>query len=156
MSRYLLDTHTLIWWLNGSPQLPQPIRAGLDQAELIHVSAASITDAYHLTRKRRDGLTMEQWRALVDQLLDWPDDLIPLELEPITADVALLAALLREMTGITDPADLYLAATAARLRLPLVSRDEELTSWDGLGGVLEVRWESPTATSTWAWPTSTR
>lgn len=43
MTRLLLDTHLLLWWLNGDPRLPQPVmeRVQAEQAE-VFVSQASL------------------------------------------------------------------------------------------------------------------
>ena len=36
MSRLLLDTHLVLWWLNGDPRLPQPVveRVQAQEAEV--------------------------------------------------------------------------------------------------------------------------
>ena len=43
MTRLLLDTHLVLWWLNGDPRLPQPLveRVQAPQAE-VFVSQASL------------------------------------------------------------------------------------------------------------------
>ena len=43
MTRLLLDTHLLLWWLNGDPHLPQPVveRVQAPEAE-VFVSQASL------------------------------------------------------------------------------------------------------------------
>jgi PIN domain nuclease of toxin-antitoxin system len=43
LTRLLLDTHLLLWWLNGDPRLPQPVmeRVQAEQAE-VFVSQASL------------------------------------------------------------------------------------------------------------------
>ncbi len=43
MTRLLLDTHLVLWWLNGDPRLPQPVmeRVQAEQAE-VFVSQASL------------------------------------------------------------------------------------------------------------------
>ena len=51
--RLLLDTHVLLWWFMGDPQLPQRVRAAiLDDANEILVSAAS---AWEVATKHRIG-----------------------------------------------------------------------------------------------------
>lgn len=53
MARLLLDTHTLIWWLAGDPQLPESARALIgDDLNAVHVSAAS---AWEISTKVRIG-----------------------------------------------------------------------------------------------------
>ena len=43
MTRLLLDTHLVLWWLNGDPRLPQPVmeRVQAEHAE-VFVSQASL------------------------------------------------------------------------------------------------------------------
>jgi len=43
LTRLLLDTHLVLWWLNGDPRLPQPVmeRVQAEQAE-VFVSQASL------------------------------------------------------------------------------------------------------------------
>jgi PIN domain nuclease of toxin-antitoxin system len=43
VTRLLLDTHLVLWWLNGDPRLPQPLveRVQAPQAE-VFVSQASL------------------------------------------------------------------------------------------------------------------
>ena len=43
MSRLLLDTHLVLWWLNGDPRLPEPVveRVQAQEAE-VFVSQASL------------------------------------------------------------------------------------------------------------------
>ena len=51
--RLLLDTHTLLWWLDGDRRLPRKARAAIgDDANTILVSAAS---AWEITTKARLG-----------------------------------------------------------------------------------------------------
>jgi PIN domain nuclease of toxin-antitoxin system len=53
MARLLLDTHTLIWWLAGDPELPESARALIaDESNAVHVSAAS---AWEISTKVRIG-----------------------------------------------------------------------------------------------------
>ena len=43
MTRLLLDTHLLLWWLSGDPRLPQPVVARVQAPEAeVFVSQASL------------------------------------------------------------------------------------------------------------------
>jgi PIN domain nuclease of toxin-antitoxin system len=43
VSRLLLDTHLVLWWLNGDPRLPQPVVERVQAAEAeVFVSQASL------------------------------------------------------------------------------------------------------------------
>ena len=51
--RLLLDTHTLLWWLDGSPRLSKKARTAIgDHRNEVFVSAAS---AWEITTKARLG-----------------------------------------------------------------------------------------------------
>lgn len=51
--RILLDTHALLWWLDGDRRLPKSLRAAIaDEANAIYVSAAS---AWEIATKARIG-----------------------------------------------------------------------------------------------------
>lgn len=51
--RALLDTHALLWWLDGDKRLPKPVRDYIgEEANTIFVSAAS---AWEITTKARIG-----------------------------------------------------------------------------------------------------
>ena len=43
MTRLLLDTHLVLWWLSGDPRLPEPVVARVQAAEAeVFVSQASL------------------------------------------------------------------------------------------------------------------
>jgi len=51
--RFLLDTHTFLWWLDGDRRLPRRLREWIgDQANEVLVSAASV---WEITTKARLG-----------------------------------------------------------------------------------------------------
>jgi PIN domain nuclease of toxin-antitoxin system len=73
--RYLLDTHTLIWWMTIDPQLSKPARVMLeDKANISMVSAVS---AWEIATKVLAGLVQD----FVD---DWMRE--RMEILAITAD----------------------------------------------------------------------
>lgn len=121
MSRYLLDTHTLIWWLEGAP-LPKAVRDAISAPRNeIHVSAAS---AYEIAFKMTVG-KLPSAAPLV----------------PIYART-LLAEGFRELDVTTqhsieagrlplinrDPFDRILAAQSIAEDLPILSNDAALTA----------------------------
>jgi predicted nucleic acid-binding protein len=65
------------------------------------------------------------------------------EVLPVDAEVALVWAQLRvslaEARRRINVNDLWIAATAARHRLPVVTQDDDFTAVDGIGGVVVVR-----------------
>lgn len=64
--RVLLDTHLWLWWLLGSPQLPNQQRQAIDrsaQARQLHLAAISLWEAQTLQAKGRLQLNQpfEPW-----------------------------------------------------------------------------------------------
>jgi PIN domain nuclease of toxin-antitoxin system len=50
--RLLLDTHALIWWFAGDLRMVPRVKSLIDNADVVHVSAAS---AWELATKHRSG-----------------------------------------------------------------------------------------------------
>jgi PIN domain nuclease of toxin-antitoxin system len=116
--RLLLDTHTLLWWLDGDRRMSKRARAlvGRDTNE-VFVSAAS---AWEITTKWRLGklpgaadVAADVAGAVASQVF------LPLS---ITLAHAQLAGQLT--TNHRDPFDRMLAAQALVEGLPIVSNDE--------------------------------
>jgi PIN domain nuclease of toxin-antitoxin system len=54
MSRFLLDTHAFLWWLEDNARLKQDARGAIaDRTFLVHVSAATILEIAIKTRLGR-------------------------------------------------------------------------------------------------------
>ncbi|MBK6973877.1 MAG: type II toxin-antitoxin system VapC family toxin [Sterolibacteriaceae bacterium] len=119
----VLDTHVLLWWLSGAPQLsPAASLAVAEAASADRVIASTISVLEIATAARRGRLQLSmpvaQWLADVRQLPE-------LRFEPVTAGIAELAgSFADEIHG--DPADRLIAATAIALACPLVTADKKL------------------------------
>ena len=113
----LLDTHTLLWWLDGDEQLSLTARSWIEIPEhRILVSAAS---AWEIATKVRIGklpgaqaVAANFHECLISQ------GFAPLD---ITADHALLAGSLPGPHR--DPFDRMLIAQAQALNIPLISNE---------------------------------
>lgn len=122
--KLLLDTHALLWALDGNRRLSATARAAIasEDAELL-VSSAS---AFEITTKYRIGKLPEfaaiarDFPAVLDQL-----DFTPL---PVSMAHAALAGALDHAHG--DPFDRLLTAQARIERVPIVSNE---TLFDGFG-----------------------
>src|SRR5277367_508775 len=117
MTRILLDSHALFWFLDGNARLSEPARKAIEEPDtVVHVSAAT---AFEIANKFRAG----KWpavEALVHNLLEIVSrfDFEPL---PLTLEHARHAALLAVPNR--DPFDRMLAAQAEIEGIPLVTAD---------------------------------
>lgn len=130
----VLDTHALVWLVEGLPQIGPVARAAADAAlaeDGLAVSAISFWEVAMLQSRERLRLRQpaEAWRTeLLDRGL--------LEL-PVTGEVGIAAARLAGFHA--DPADRMIAATAALRRATLVTADERVLAWNGPLSRLDAR-----------------
>jgi PIN domain nuclease of toxin-antitoxin system len=122
----VLDTHTVLWYLENSQELSAVARTTIEdavrEARDVHVSAISIVETVYLVERRRLPLTaLERLRtALVD-----PNS--GLFIAPVDGGVAdALQSIPRDV--VPDMPDRIIAATAFHLGLPLITRDRRLQS----------------------------
>ena len=115
----LLDTHVLIWWVNGDlSRLSKAALAAIDlhnqsnQKQQLLVSAISCWEVAMLLERGRLSLSMdsEKWFNLIFAIP--AIKFLPLP-EPFHA----------------DPADRFLVAQARQLNLPLVSADARIRKY---------------------------
>ena len=121
--KVLLDTHALLWWLEGGKQLSRRARSVIQNPETtVLVSAAS---AWEIAIKSASGRL--QAKPLV---ADFEKQLMEEGFSelPIFSRHALRAGLLKSPHK--DPFDRMLAAQAEVENLPIISKDE---SFDALG-----------------------
>ena len=124
--RVLMDTHVLLWWLDGDRKLPQAMREVIvEPGNEVLVSAASVWEI--ATKPRIGKLTLD-----TEVVADLPSTLIGQEFTPlsITAEHAVRAGALPGPHR--DPFDRMLAAQAAAEGVALISND---AAFDGLGVV---------------------
>lgn len=130
----VLDTHVLVWWVNGSADLSdkagRAIRKALRTGVPLLVSAISAWEIAMLVRKGRLALTMDvtAWLATVATIEG-------LRFIPVDNETAVQSV---ELPGEfhTDPADRMIVALARRHSAPLITADRRLhayphvrTSW---------------------------
>lgn len=119
----VLDTHAWLWWQDGGAKLSAPARHAIAEASRIGVSTISVWEVATLVRRGRIALDRAT-AAWVRLALADP------RVEPLapTADVAIAAAELDDgFPG--DPADRLIFACARAARVPLVTRDAQITSF---------------------------
>lgn len=117
--RLLLDTHIIVWELNGDQRLKQSIRDAIDEADDVAVSAIAILEIAIKRRQRK---------------LEAPDDLLTrlpglgCRVLQVKAEHAWAVGDLPSIHG--DPFDRLMAAQAKIEGLTLVTADHLLQRYD--------------------------
>jgi PIN domain nuclease of toxin-antitoxin system len=121
----LLDTHALIWWVNGDPMSPRATSAMAVELEGGEIAISSITawEIAMLTTRGRLSLSIDvtAWLAAIKQIER-------VKFVAIDNEIAVDAV---ELPGEfhKDPADRLIVATARKLRVPIVTADEKITGY---------------------------
>ena len=130
MTPVLLDTHVLVWLVQGDGRLSGSAREQIDAAATVQqvwVSAITPWEIGMLVAKGRLALASDvgQW---VRTVLALPG----LRLAPLEPDVAVASSRLPgDLHG--DPADRILVATARHLGATLITADERLLAYAAAG-----------------------
>lgn len=124
----VLDTHALIWWVQGDSQLSPRAKAAIRKelsAEdgLILVSAISAWEIAMLVKKDRLSLTMsvDDWLAVVS-------DIEGVRFIPVDNGLGVESTRLPGAFH-KDPADRMIVALARRFNVPLITADENIRSY---------------------------
>nr|WP_240308006.1 type II toxin-antitoxin system VapC family toxin [Thiohalospira halophila] len=124
----MLDTHALLWWVNGTPRLSQPALEAIEQ-ELqaddgeILIPAISAWEIALLVEKGRLALSMN-----TDDWLETVDEIEGIRFAPLDAATAVEATRLPGEFH-KDPADRMIVALARRFNAVLVTADEKITAY---------------------------
>lgn len=122
----VLDTHALVWWVTGDTALSKrakgEIKRELDGGEII-VSAISAWEISMLVVNQRLVLSMEvgAWLATVADIE--AVHFLPVDVEIATRSVELPGEFHK------DPADRMIVATARKLAVPLVTKDDKIRTY---------------------------
>jgi PIN domain nuclease of toxin-antitoxin system len=120
----VLDTHTVLWYLENSRELSVVARTTIEDAVRdardVHVSAISLVETVYLVERRKLPVTaLERLRSALT------DPNSGFFIAPVDAGVAdALSKVPRHV--VPDMPDRIIAATALQLQLPLVTRDRRL------------------------------
>ena len=120
----VLDTHTVLWYLESSQELSTVARTTIEDAvrdgRRIRVSAISLVETLYLVERRRLPLAaLERLRVALE------DPNSGLSIAPVDAGVAdALRNIPRDV--VPDMPDRIIGATALYLGLPLITRDRRL------------------------------
>jgi PIN domain nuclease of toxin-antitoxin system len=134
LPRYVADTHTILWHLGNDPRLSPAAGAILRDADegrgWVYVSAISFVEMVYLVdRGRLDASLLERAFSLI----------LPQggSFSPVEIDLEIVRAVRRvPRAAVPDMPDRIIVATALRLGLPLISRDEKIRN----AGVVRVIW----------------
>lgn len=130
----VLDTHVLIWWVNGevSKLSRKAVRALTHHGRRNELLVPTISIFEIASLARRDRI------RLIGSVGDWLSQLRRLpeyRIEPLTDDIAQRAGQLGDSFP-GDPADRIIAATALERGAPLITQDEMLRA----AGLLSTIW----------------
>jgi PIN domain nuclease of toxin-antitoxin system len=122
----LLDTHALIWLVEGNKALGRRAARLADDAlarEQLGVAAISFWEMAMLVREQRITVDLPpaEWRLRVVGL--------GVHEVPLTGDIAIAAAVLPEFHG--DPADRLIVASARAVDAGLITADDRILRWPG-------------------------
>lgn len=116
----------LVWWATGSDELSDSARAAIDrelQGGQIIVSAISAWEVAMLVERERLVLAMD-----VDTWLATIADIDAVSFVPVDTEIAIKSVHLPGDFH-KDPADRMIVATARKLAVPLVTRDEKIRAY---------------------------
>lgn len=122
----VLDTHVLIWWAAGDPQLSRAARDAIEaeaQDGEILVSAISAWEVAMLAKAGRLALTME-----AEVWLDTIAQVRAIRFVPVDVGISIQSVYLPGEFH-KDPADRIIVATARRHSAPLISADMKIRDY---------------------------
>jgi PIN domain nuclease of toxin-antitoxin system len=127
VSALVLDTHAWVWWVSKPEKLSRKQRSAIDRArqrggDTLLLSVISGWEVALLVQGGRLRLPV-QLEAWLEQAMSIPG----LEIAPLTVPIIAGAA---RLTGLRDPADMLIVATALRYGAPLLTNDGRI---DGTG-----------------------
>ncbi len=119
----LLDTHTLLWFLNNDSRLPVSVRQKIEETELVFVSAVSL---WEIAIKINIGKL-----NIVTSFEEIKENMNALNIQelPIGFDDSLAYIGLPLIKEHKDPFDRMIVAQAMRRSLLLVSADKKLDAY---------------------------
>ena len=124
--KYMLDTHTWIWWHMNPQKLSQKVKrlvGKTDSYDEILLSAISPWEFCKLLEKKKIGISCnpEDW---INIALDMPK----LRLVPLSPILAYRSTVLPQPFH-SDPADQIIVATAREENATILTRDERILSY---------------------------
>jgi PIN domain nuclease of toxin-antitoxin system len=121
----VVDTHAWLWWMDDPTLLSHSAHTAIEEADAIGVPTICCWELAMLVERRRIALERDV-RRWVRQALAHEG----IETLPLTAEIALDAALLEREQFVGDPADRIVYATARAVGSRLVTKDRRLHAFD--------------------------
>jgi PIN domain nuclease of toxin-antitoxin system len=134
----LLDTHALVWLLDGDARLAPAARQRIDDAARQRQLWVSAITPWEI------GMLAARGRLVLDRdVAEWVDAALALpglQLAPLEPGVAVASTRLPQLVHAdpADPADRIIVATARHLGAALVTADAALLAYGGQGYVAVV------------------
>ena len=127
--KYILDTHTWIWWHVNPPRLSQKVKEIIQNTENYNemlLSAISPWEFCKLLEKKKIGIACdpEEW---INIALNMPK----LRLVPLSPVVAYRSTVLPQPFH-NDPADQIIVATAREENATILTKDEKIMAYDNV------------------------
>ena len=122
----LLDTHVWIWFVSNPEKLSKKVRASVDQAMKangILISSISAWEVALLAANDRLQLTMD--------VADWiakSESVSFIRFVPVDNSIAIKSVNLAQPLH-SDPADRIIIATAIKVGVPMVTKDEKILNY---------------------------
>lgn len=124
----VIDTHVLVWWVNGSDSLSDAaekvIKDTLNSDGEVIVSSISAWEISMLIEKGRLVLSMD-----VESWLDEVSQIDGVRFMPVDNEISIKSTMLPGEFH-KDPADRMIVATARKLAVPLVTADEKIIHYE--------------------------
>jgi PIN domain nuclease of toxin-antitoxin system len=122
----VLDTHTVLWYLENSNELSGTARTAIEDAirsgRHVYVSSVSLIEAIYLAERKR--IPVAALQRLRNALTDVS---VGLYIAPVDASIANALEQI-PVYIVSDMPDRIIAATAFHLGVPLITRDRALRS----------------------------
>jgi len=134
-NKYILDTHALVWYLEGNPKLGQQAKITMEAAgSLMVLPLIAVAEAAFLIERGRIGIP-----SVADLLEDIFEDK-RVEIFPLTWDV-FERSLTAEGLRIPELHDRFIVSTGLHLQdlgdnVEIITRDQEIAD----AGILPVIW----------------
>lgn len=122
----VLDTHVLVWWVNADPALSKKAKLTIEkemQGGEIVISSISAWEIAMLVKHGRLILSMD-----VDSWLSTVAEIEAVRFLPVDVEISVKSV---ELPGEfhKDPVDRMIVATARKLAVPLVTKDEKIRAY---------------------------